>query len=81
MCLSIAFAHEGHSHAPSPQTQKKIVLLNTEPPQCQFVVHRQTPESNRPGLAMLFDTFSDKVKVRFDRDFLFVESNGMPDHA
>ena len=27
---SAVFAHEGHSHAASPKTQKKIVQLNTE---------------------------------------------------
>lgn len=36
--------------------------------------------TNQPELAELFDRFSDKVNVRFDRDFLFVESKGMPDH-
>ncbi len=77
---NVALAHEGHSHAPSPQTQQKIIRLNTEQPKYQLVVQRQTAESHQPELAKLFDPFSDKVKVRFDRDFLFVESSGMPDH-
>ncbi|MEO2016770.1 MAG: phospholipid-binding protein, partial [Fuerstiella sp.] len=77
-----SFAHEGHSHAPSRQTQLKIVRLNTEAPKFHPVVQRRsTTETNRPELATLFDAFKDKVKVRFDRDYLFVESNGMPDHS
>ncbi|MCA9138074.1 MAG: YHYH protein [Planctomycetales bacterium] len=75
-----ATAHEGHSHAPSPQTQKKIIRLNTEPPKVHFVVQRQVEEPERPELAKLFDPFADKVKVRFDRGFLYVESSGMPEH-
>jgi Ca2+-binding EF-hand superfamily protein len=74
-------AHEGHSHAPSPQTKQKINRLNTEAPKFHFVVQRQTAQTVRPDLAKLFDLFKDKVSVRFDRDFLFVESNGMPDHS
>ena len=75
-----AMAHEGHSHAPSPQAQKKIIRVNTEPPKVHFVVQRRAAEPERPELAKLFGPFAEKVKVRFDRDFLHVESNGMPDH-
>ena len=75
-----AMAHEGHSHSPSPQAQKKIIRLNTEPPKVHFVVQRRVEEPERPELAKLFDPFAEKVKVRFDRDFLHVESDGMPDH-
>ncbi|MCP4194707.1 MAG: YHYH protein, partial [Planctomycetaceae bacterium] len=78
---TVLLAHEGHSHAPSPQAQKKIIRLNTEAPKLHFVVQRRTAETVRPDLAKLFDPFKDKVSVRFDRDFLFVESNGMPDHS
>lgn len=73
-------AHEGHSHAPSPETQKKIVRLNTEQPERHLVVQRPSEDTKQPPLASLFDRFSDKVEVRFDRDFLFVESNGLPEH-
>ncbi|MEO2029507.1 MAG: hypothetical protein ABGZ23_26855 [Fuerstiella sp.] len=77
-----SFAHEGHSHALSRQTQLKIVRLNTEVPKYHLVVQRRsTAETNRPELATLFDAFKDKVNVRFDRGYLFVESNGMPDHS
>ena len=75
-----ATAHEGHSHSPSPQAQKKIIRLNTEPANVHFVVQRRVKEPERPQQAKLFDPFVERVKVRFDRDFLYVESNGMPDH-
>ncbi len=75
-----ATAHEGHSHSPSPQAQKKIIRLNTEPAKVHFVVQRRVEEPERPQQAKLFDPFAERVKVRFDRDFLYVESNGMPDH-
>ena len=75
-----AMAHDGHSHSPSPQAQKKIIRLNTEPPKVYFVVQRRVEEPERPELAKLFDPFAERVKVRFDQDFLHVESNGMPEH-
>lgn len=75
-----AMAHEGHSHAPSPQAQKKIIRVNTEPPKVHFVVQRRVEEPERPELTKLFEPFAEKVKVRFDREFLYVESDGMPGH-
>ena len=78
---TMLLAHEGHSHAPSPQTKQNINRLNTEAPKVHFVVQRRAPATLRPDLAKLFDPFKDRVSVRFDHDFLFVESNGMPDHS
>ena len=78
---TMLLAHEGHSHAPSPQTKQRVNRLNTETPKLQFVVQSRATDTVRPDLAKLFDPFKDKVRVRFDRDFLYVESNGMPDHS
>lgn len=78
---TMAVAHEGHSHAPSPQTKQKIIRVNTEVPKFHFVVQRQAPVAVRPQLADVFNPFKNTVKVHFDRDFLFVESNGMPAHS
>lgn len=78
---TMAVAHEGHSHAPSPQTKQKIIRVNTEAPKFHFVVQRQAPVAVRPQLADVFNPFKNTVKVHFDRDFLFVESNGMPAHS
>ncbi|MDP7304852.1 MAG: YHYH protein [Pirellulaceae bacterium] len=78
---TMLLAHEGHAHAPSPQTKQRINRLNTETPKLQFVVQSRATDTGRPDLAKLFDPFKDKVRVRFDRDFLYVETNGMPDHS
>ena len=78
---TMLLAHEGHSHAPSPQTKQRINRLNTETPNLQFIVQSRTKDTARPDIAKLFDPFKGKVSVRFDRDFLFVESNGMPEHS
>jgi len=78
---TMLLAHEGHSHAPSPQTKQRVNRLNTETPNLQFIVQSRTKDTARPDIAKLFDPFKDKVSVRFDRDFLYVESNGMPDHS
>lgn len=79
---SIGLAHEGHSHAPTPENKKKIERLNTE--QKVMFVATQLPASQqdlkRPEVAKHFGPFDDKVKVRWDKEFLYVESNGMPDH-
>jgi Ca2+-binding EF-hand superfamily protein len=77
---TMLLAHEGHSHVPSPQAQQQIKRLNIELPKVHFVVQNRSVDF-RPDLAKLFDPFKEKVSVRFDRDFLFVESNGMPDHS
>lgn len=77
---SVANAHEGHSHAPTPKTKTKIVRLNTEPQKHHFVVFNN-PAAAAPDIATLFKPFSKTVKVRSDRDYLFVESNGMPAHS
>lgn len=74
----VAVAHEGHSHAPSPETQKEIAQLNSEPTEHHLAVFPNTTKA--PGLAKLFKPFKKTVNVRFDKDFLFVESNGMPEH-
>lgn len=79
-----AHAHDGHSHAPSPQTQKRIVQLNTQPSRFQLVAQRnpakEPSDTKQPDLANMFAPFADTVKVRSDQNFLYVESNGMPNH-
>lgn len=81
LCMaSFATAHEGHSHAPSPEAKERIVQLNTQAPKQQLVAFQNAPEAQAPELAKLFEPFKKTVKVRFDKDYLFVESNGMPAH-
>lgn len=81
LMTSVVNAHEGHSHAPTPAAQKKIVRLNTESPKHHFVVFQNAVEAAEPDLATLFKPFSKTVKVRFDKNYLFIESNGLPAHS
>lgn len=80
LIASIANAHEGHSHAPTPKTKRNIIRVNTEPTKHHFVVLQNVAEPAEPELASIFQPFSDTVNVRFEKDYLFVESNGMPAH-
>ncbi|QEG25024.1 EF hand [Mariniblastus fucicola] len=75
-----ASAHEGHSHTPSVRMQEKIVELNTQSSSLRFAAFQRKESTAQPELAKLFEPFAEKVDVRFDRDNLYVESNGMPDH-
>ncbi|MBL8872311.1 MAG: YHYH protein [Planctomycetaceae bacterium] len=64
---------------------EKITALNTEP--TAVLVRYTTPEFNsniqndRPAMADAFKAFEKSVRVRWDQEFLYVESNGMPDHT
>lgn len=80
LMTSVANAHEGHSHAPTPKTKKKIIRVNTESPKQHFVMFNNAAIAAKPKLATLFEPFKKTVNVRFDKDYLFVESNGMPAH-
>ena len=73
-----AFAHDGHPHEPSAKTRQSIVHLNTQSAKRVFVWQRET--ADRPHAAACFDPFADKLNVRLDREFLYVESDGMPVH-
>ncbi|MDR3634738.1 MAG: YHYH protein [Isosphaeraceae bacterium] len=59
-----------------------IVRVNTEP--LLFAQRGDVPEGpdrqGAPAMAASFRAFADRVKLRSDDDFFFVESNGMPDH-
>ncbi|HMY75049.1 MAG TPA: DUF1566 domain-containing protein, partial [Blastocatellia bacterium] len=46
---------------------------------CSIAV-RQHAQTNRPSAAALFDAFAPKVRTRWDDKWLYVESNGIPDH-
>ncbi len=80
---SFAQAHEGHSHEPSTASQTKIVQLNTEPktwltPAGKVIRAKDT----KPKIAQYFQHFVDSsaIKTRWDDEYLFIESNGMPNH-
>lgn len=41
---------------------------------------RQHAQTNRPAIAASFDAYSPKVRTRWDAKYLYVESDGIPDH-
>lgn len=47
---------------------------------CSQAVVRQQAQTNRPATATPFDAFAPKVRTRWDDKWLYVESNGIPDH-
>lgn len=47
---------------------------------CSQAVVRQQAQTNRPAAAAPFDAFAPKVRTRWDDKYLYVESNGIPDH-
>ncbi len=60
----------------------EIRLLNTQPATQLLALQtgRRDREPAKPSIASLFDPFRKHVQVRWDDDFLYVESDGMPDH-
>jgi len=60
----------------------EIRLLNTQPATQLLALQtgRRDREPTKPSIASLFDPFRKHVQVRWDDDFLYVESDGMPDH-
>lgn len=38
------------------------------------------PAAARPAIARFFDPFKEQIGVRWDEDYLYVESNGLPSH-
>ncbi|MGB2499924.1 MAG: YHYH protein [Mariniblastus sp.] len=80
---SVVQAHEGHTHAPSTTSQAKIIQLNTQPKtwltSAGTVVRMKHAE---PEITQHFQTFVDSntIELRWDNEYLFIESNGMPRH-
>ena len=61
--------------------QIKISQLNTQPKIWLTSTGRVVKATDdQPEIARCFEPFAKTVQVRWDKQFLFVESNGMPDH-
>jgi len=60
----------------------QIQKLNTEPNVRLLALQtkKARPAAARPAIARFFDPFSKKIGVRWDEDYLYVESNGLPSH-
>ena len=55
---------------------KEEVLLAQRP----AVEAKGKPRIAEPSILATFEPFGDKIKFRWDDDFFYVESNGIPDH-
>jgi hypothetical protein len=63
--------------------QLQIQRLNTEPSVRMLALQTRKPQpagASQPSIAKFFVPFKKKVELRWDSNFLYVESNGMPDH-
>lgn len=63
--------------------QLQIRSLNTEPNVRMLALQTRKPQpagAAPPSIATFFAPFKKKVELRWDSNFLYVESNGMPDH-
>jgi hypothetical protein len=62
--------------------QLQIQRLNTEPNVRLLALQTKKvqPAAARPAIARFFDPFKKQLGVRWDEDFLYVESNGLPSH-
>ena len=62
--------------------QLQIPKFNTEPNVRMLALQtrKPLPVAAQPSITTFFTPFKKKVKLRWDGDFLYVESNGMPDH-
>ncbi len=62
--------------------QLQIERVNTEPNVRMLALQTKKPQpaAAQPSIANFFSPFKKKVELRWDRDFLYVESNGLPDH-
>ena len=81
-------AHDGHPHTPTVEMNSRIISLNTEPRVWLSTTGEVVrSDDERPPVADSFDKFINtksalnRVKVRWDNDFLYVESKGMPAHS
>lgn len=58
----------------------KLVSFNGQDRNANPAGSNMPNQSPRPAIANYFKAFEKSVKLRWDRDFLLVESNGIPDH-
>lgn len=64
------------------QLQERVLQLNTQPfvRLTAFQSKDNQGVADPPALASFFKPFAKTIRFHWDRDFLFVESTGMPDH-
>ena len=77
-CNQLVFAHDGHHHDHGEHYHGKVNQQTENTQAKPFSTFKQISLSGPNELA--FQRFSKTVTVRLDGQFLFVESNGLPEH-
>lgn len=80
LCLAgAACAHEGHGVDPQNEyAVRRARQLNKKP---TLIVSYSAPmPAAAPVIAKAFDAFAPRVQTRWDENFLYVESDGLPAH-
>lgn len=83
--------HDGDHEVPSrrmtAEQKDRIQRLNTDPIVSKPLETRLVLQldsvggrTSAPKIAKFFKVFEESVKLRWDRNYLYVESNGMPEH-
>ncbi len=81
--IAAASAHD-ISGAPHPHYDRSVkppeIILAQAAPQNRVQVGDRMVRTNKPAQAASFEAFAPVVALRWDEQFLFVESNGLPAH-
>jgi hypothetical protein len=81
----LVFATAAHAHLPPIEAalRDRFVAPTTVVPAANFVLtatYLAATPGTAPAFAAPFQAFPDKVKVRWDDSYLYVEAKGLPDH-
>lgn len=74
--------HEQDDANTRPNDPHTRMLAQAEPGGVPINVHAlaDAPNEDAPAIAESYAKFSDQVQTRWDKDYFYVESNGMPKH-
>ncbi len=80
LVVANANAHETGPHESEKRLPPKSPLSGAQLAQANASQPKKPQEANTPRAATPFIQFSPLVKTRYDANYLYVESNAMPDH-
>ena len=82
--VSIAIAHPGHSHDEADEQMLDEIAARKLPILLALLTPDDQPQvdEKRPDIAKAFDAFmkTKAIRTRWDENFFYVESNGIPKH-
>ena len=80
LLAAAAVAHPGHDEFAGAHDGAPIFLAQISTSQHRVRVGDRTMRTNRPAQAEAFVAYAPKVALRWDDNFLYVESDGIPSH-